>query len=106
MRLRWQGETSHSNLRQALGADAATITRLVKKFEAEGLVTRRVDPDNNRYTLAVLTPTGERLAGELDHAHQEYQHRLLDGVSVEHQQIVMDVLRRVRTNATIAEEKT
>jgi MarR family transcriptional regulator, transcriptional regulator for hemolysin len=105
MRLRWQGETSHSDLRQALGIDAASITRLVKEFEADGLVARRVDPDNNRYTLAALTPTGERLAGELERAHRAYQHRLLDGISAEHRQTVMDLLQRVRTNVTSAKEQ-
>ncbi|MFC7641308.1 MarR family winged helix-turn-helix transcriptional regulator [Streptosporangium lutulentum] len=56
IRLRRNGETSHSDLRQALGIDGASVTRLVKEFEAEGLVRRRLDPTDNRYTLAALTP--------------------------------------------------
>ncbi|GLY76816.1 MarR family winged helix-turn-helix transcriptional regulator [Actinoallomurus iriomotensis] len=94
------GETSHSDLRQALGVDGASVTRLVKELEAEGLAGRRLDPADNRYTLAALTPAGERLAADLERSHQEYQERLLDGVSTQEREAVLRVLRRVRTNVT------
>ncbi|WP_329251204.1 MarR family winged helix-turn-helix transcriptional regulator [Actinoallomurus sp. NBC_01490] len=100
VRLRRAGETSHSDLRQALGVDGASVTRLVKELEAEGLAGRRLDPADNRYTLAALTPAGERLAAELERSHQEYQERLLDGVSAQEQETVLRVLRRVRANVT------
>ncbi|MEV4253298.1 MarR family transcriptional regulator [Spirillospora sp. NPDC049652] len=100
VRLRRQGETSHSDLRQALGIDGASITRLVKELEGEGLARRRLDPDDNRYTLAALTPAGERAASDLERAHQTYQERLLDGVSADERETVLRVLRRVRTNIT------
>ncbi|WP_345473871.1 MarR family winged helix-turn-helix transcriptional regulator [Actinoallomurus oryzae] len=100
VRLRRAGETSHSDLRQALGVDGASVTRLVKELEAEGLAGRRLDPADNRYTLAALTPAGERLAAELERSHQEYQERLLDGVSAQEREAVLRVLRRVRANVT------
>lgn len=100
VRLWRAGETSHSDLRQALGVDGASVTRLVKELEAEGLAGRRLDPADNRYTLAALTPAGERLAADLVRSHQEYQERLLDGVSAQEQEAVLGVLRRVRANVT------
>lgn len=100
VRLRRAGETSHRDLRRALGIDGASITRLVKEFEAEGLVGRRLDPADNRYTLAALTPTGVRVADDLVRAHQAYQERLLDGVTARDRQTVRRVLQRVRANAT------
>ncbi|MGO4418997.1 MarR family transcriptional regulator, partial [Streptomyces sp. MCAF7] len=48
IRLRREGETSHSDLRQVLGIDGASVTRLVKELEAEGLAGRRLDPADNR----------------------------------------------------------
>ena len=105
VRLWRDGETSHSDLRQALGIDGASITRLVKEFEAEGLVGRRLDPADNRYTLAALTPAGERVAADLERSHQTYQERLLDGVSARQQAIVLGVLRRVRANITERESR-
>ncbi|MGY0060717.1 MarR family winged helix-turn-helix transcriptional regulator [Streptomyces sp. LZ34] len=100
IRLRREGETSHSDLRQALGIDGASVTRLVKELEAEGLAGRRLDPADNRYTLAALTPAGERAAADLERAHQAYQERLLDGVTTQGQEIVLGALRRIRTNVT------
>ncbi|RFU39553.1 MarR family transcriptional regulator [Actinomadura logoneensis] len=100
VRLRRQGETSHSDLRQALGIDGASVTRLVKELEGEGLARRRLDPYDNRYTLAALTPEGERAAADLERAHQAYQERLLEGVSPDEREVVLRVLRRVRTNIT------
>jgi DNA-binding MarR family transcriptional regulator len=92
------GETSHSGLRQALGVDGASITRLVKELEHDALVRRRVDPTDNRYTLASLTPAGARLTAELRERHQTYQERLLKGVSKQDQDLVLQTLRRLRDN--------
>lgn len=98
VRLRRDGETSHSDLRRTLGIDGASVTRLVKEFEAEGLVGRRLDPADNRYTLASLTSAGERAAADLERSHQAYQERLLDGVTAHQREIVLDVLGRIRAN--------
>ncbi|MEV4114153.1 MarR family winged helix-turn-helix transcriptional regulator [Nonomuraea sp. NPDC049695] len=98
IRLWRDGETSHSDLRRTLGIDGASVTRLVKEFEAEGLVGRRLDPADNRYTLAALTTAGERAAADLERSHQVYQERLLHGVAPEQREIVLSVLRRVRAN--------
>ncbi|MFI6072638.1 MarR family winged helix-turn-helix transcriptional regulator [Actinoplanes sp. NPDC051343] len=98
VRLHRNGETSHSELRQGLGVDGASITRLVKELEHEALVRRRVDPTDNRYTLASLTPAGARLAAELRRRHQAYQERLLEGVSTQDQDRVLQTLRRLRDN--------
>jgi DNA-binding MarR family transcriptional regulator len=105
VRLWRNGETRHSDLRQAMGIDGATVTRLIKDFEAEGLVGRRLDPADNRYTLAALTPAGERTADDLARSHQLYQQRLLDGVTAQEQEIVLRVLRRVRANMTDQESE-
>ncbi|WP_204358388.1 MarR family winged helix-turn-helix transcriptional regulator [Streptosporangium sp. 'caverna'] len=98
MRLWRDGETSHSDLRRILSLDGASVTRLIKEFEGEGMISRRIDPEDNRYTLARLTPEGERVAAELACAHQAYQVRLLDGVTGEEQEIVLRALDRLRVN--------
>lgn len=105
VRLWRDGETSHSDLRQSLGIDGASVTRLVKEFEGEGLVGRRLDPTDNRYTLAELTRAGERVAADLERSHQAFQERLLDGVSAQEQETVLRALRRVRANLTELENR-
>ena len=92
------GEVSHAVLQQQLAADGATITRLVKQFEADGVLCRRLDPQNNRYTLVSLTDSGQQIVAELRAAHRLFQTRLLEGIRREEQEIVLNVLERLLDN--------
>src|SRR6266700_4819987 len=91
-----KGEISHAALQQQLSLDGATITRLVKQFEAEGLLSRRLDPQNNRYTLVSLTDSGLQIVAGLRAAHSAFQTRLLDGITREEQKIMVRTLERLR----------
>jgi len=98
MLLERHGEISHATLQQQLSLDGATITRLVKQFEAEGTVRRRLDPQNNRYTLVSLTAAGQRIVAGLRETHRAFQTRLLDGISRQDQEILVRAIERLRTN--------
>jgi len=93
-----EGEISHAVLQQQLALDGATITRLVKQFEAEGALNRRLDPQDNRYTLVSLTVSGQQIVAGLSAAHSLFQTRLLDGIPKEEQEMVLRVLERLRAN--------
>ena len=47
---------------ERLQVNAASVTNAVDRLEADGLVTRRSNPDDGRGTLAVLTAAGRRRA--------------------------------------------
>jgi len=47
---------------ERLQVNAASVTNAVDRLEAQGLVTRRPNPDDGRGTLAAITPKGRRLA--------------------------------------------
>jgi MarR family transcriptional regulator for hemolysin len=93
-----EGEVSHAVLSKCLGVDGAAVTRLVKGLESQGAVVRRLDPRDNRFTLASLTAAGEELVSELRSAHEHFEARLLAGISQHDQEIVMRVLEHVRSN--------
>jgi DNA-binding MarR family transcriptional regulator len=93
-----EGEISHAALQQQLGLDGATITRLVKQFEAEGVLSRRLDPQNNRYTLVSLTASGQQIVAGLSAAHRLFQTRLLVGITQEEQEVMVRALERLRAN--------
>ena len=99
-----QGEISHAALQQELSLDGATITRLVKQFEAEGILSRRLDPQDNRYTLVSLTPSGQQMVTGLGETHRAFQARLLDGISREEQEVIVRVLERLRSNIRDVQE--
>lgn len=94
----WASEISHAALQERLGLDGATITRLVKQFEAEGILSRRLDPQNNRYTLVSLTTSGQQLVARLRETHRTFQKRILDGIPREEQEVLVRALERLRAN--------
>ena len=101
-----KGETSHAALQQQLSLDGATITRLVKQFEAEGLVSRRLDPQDNRYTLASLTDSGRQIVAGISTAHSTFQARILEGITREEQEVMARALKRLRTNIRLIQDES
>ena len=47
------------------GLDAGYLSRILKRFEADGLILRDADPDDGRSHLLRLTPQGRTIFGEL-----------------------------------------
>lgn len=92
------GEISHAALQQQLAVDGATITRMVKQFESEGVLSRRLDPQNNRFTLVSLTESGKQIVAGLSAAHSVFQTRLLDGIPREEQEMMLHVLKQLQAN--------
>ncbi|HEX4434312.1 MAG TPA: MarR family transcriptional regulator, partial [Acidimicrobiales bacterium] len=56
---------------QRLQVNAASVTNAVDRLEADGLVTRRSNPDDGRGTLAGLTAQGRRRASAATDAMNE-----------------------------------
>jgi DNA-binding MarR family transcriptional regulator len=97
-------EISHASLQQQIGLDGATITRLVKQFEAEGVLTRRLDPNDNRYMLVSLTESGQHMVDGLNAVHGLFQTQLLTGISREEQEMIVRVLEQLRQNIRTLQE--
>ena len=49
------------HLAQALACDNSTVTGIVDRLEARGLVERRADPNDRRVKMLVVTPEGAAL---------------------------------------------
>ena len=58
--LRERGSTPMRALKDWCGTSATNITGLVDGLEAEGLVSRTMDPHDRRVTLITLTAEGDR----------------------------------------------
>ncbi|PDQ19157.1 ArsR family transcriptional regulator [Mesorhizobium sanjuanii] len=62
----WQRAPSTvGDLGEALGLDSATLTPLLKRMEANGLVTRRRDPADERRVLVEPTAEGQALRARM-----------------------------------------
>lgn len=62
--LRRRGGQSIKELGERLSLDSNTLTPLIKRLEAAGLVTRRRDREDERVVRVDMTAEGERIADE------------------------------------------
>lgn len=79
-----------------------TMTKVVEKLEAQGFVTRRVDPLDRRVSRVTVTAAGRRhldatrqrrtawLAGRLDHLPADQLERLMEALDVLETLIAVD----------------
>ena len=62
---------SQSDLADILGIARPTVSTMLQKMERAGLVERRVDESDQRYTRIHMTPAGRALHDELQAVHAE-----------------------------------
>ncbi len=92
-------EMSQAEIQQRLGVDRSEVTRIVKQMEADGLVTRRPDPADNRFTLVQLTKKGLSLQEEISAKLQAAEATVLQGLRREDLLCTVRTLTRIRENA-------
>src|SRR5437660_12337082 len=76
------GELARDDLRMTelagrLGLAESTVTRVIDRLESAGLVARRTSPPDRRCVVAELTPTGRRLAAELEESRRQFLAELM-----------------------------
>ncbi|GCE16777.1 MarR family winged helix-turn-helix transcriptional regulator [Dictyobacter kobayashii] len=96
LELRQTGEMSQAELVQRLGMEGTLVTRFVKQMEGSGLLTRRSDPRDNRFTLVTLTPAGERIAQQMADFTHTLEAQLLEGLSEEMKAIIRQGLEQIQ----------
>lgn len=99
------GEISQTELTKQLSMDAALVTRFVKQMEVEGLLARRVDPADNRFTLVSLGPGAPAAFDRMVKLGQEYQERLFKDVPEQELQRSIRLLKRIRENLNRLEQE-
>jgi DNA-binding MarR family transcriptional regulator len=92
------GEINQSELQRRLAMEGALLTRFVKEMEAGGLVTRRVDPRDNRFTLVTLAPAGRRVLEEMSILREAFEAQLLEGLSEEERAGMARGMKRMLQN--------
>ncbi len=92
------GEISQTKLGQRLGMEGALLTRFAKQMEAAGLITRRVDPRDNRFTLVTLTPSGHQVLEEMATLGEAFEAQLLEGLSKEEQASMVRAMKHIQNN--------
>ncbi|MGF7033625.1 DNA-binding MarR family transcriptional regulator [Paenibacillus mucilaginosus] len=91
-------EINQSTLQKRIDIDSAAITRHLKQLEADGMVTRRRNPDDNRVTFVRLTEEGRRRIGAYTAEKELFIRQILHGFSEEEVHVLADMLERMQNN--------
>jgi DNA-binding MarR family transcriptional regulator/GNAT superfamily N-acetyltransferase len=83
-------------LRQTLGLDAGYLSRLLARFESDGLVARERSANDGRAQVVSLTTTGKDVFGKLDNLSSEHVGQLLGGLSEQNQRSLVQAMDTIR----------
>jgi MarR family transcriptional regulator, organic hydroperoxide resistance regulator len=82
-------------LAQSLGLDKTTMTSLLDRMEARGLITRRTDSHDRRARIPELTEDGRRVQAEVTSAWDRVEAALLATFTPREQHLLRDLLARL-----------
>jgi MarR family transcriptional regulator for hemolysin len=85
-----------------IGIQGATLTHHLNAMEAQGLLSRRRDPDNRRVHLVELTAAGEAMFVKLRAAALIFDKRLRAGLPDDRLAEFAEVLAALRANVAPA----
>lgn len=92
--LRDHGGAPQQELADALAMDANNVVLLLNELEDLGHVSRRRDPADRRRHLVELTPDGRRALTAAERAQRSIEEEVLQALSREERQTLLDLLRR------------
>lgn len=89
---------SQSQLVERLCVEPPTVTRMLQRIEADGLVERRPDAEDARVSRVFLTTKGRALEDQVAAAWQSVEARATAGMSPDEQTLLRRLLTRMREN--------
>ena len=87
-----------SELAGLLDLQPITVTRLVDRLCASGLIERRADPDDRRVKRLFLTPAAQPLVDQLDALGTELMNAILEGQPAEKTDAALAYLGAMKNN--------
>jgi MarR family transcriptional regulator, transcriptional regulator for hemolysin len=94
-----------SELAEMLDLQPITLTRLLDRLCANGLIERRADPEDRRANRLFLTPAAGPLMQHLDALGEELMATVLEGIDGQAVTVMLDALGRAKDNLRRAIQK-
>ncbi|MCR6097888.1 MarR family transcriptional regulator [Salipaludibacillus agaradhaerens] len=82
-------------LAETSGISKATVSNVTKTLERKGFCYRQVDDKNKRTTYVVITENGRQVMEKLYPSFHQSEIDLVKGLSVEEQNMMSELLRRL-----------
>jgi DNA-binding MarR family transcriptional regulator len=102
MRLRADGAMSQQALGAALDIDASNLVALLNDLEADGVVSRRRDPQDRRRHVVEVAERGITLLGEIERAAGEVEDEFFAALDEDERVALQALLARVARSADVA----
>jgi DNA-binding MarR family transcriptional regulator len=96
MLLSARGSASGQELAAGLGVGLGTVTGLVDRLIAQGLVSRHEDPHDRRVRRVELTPAGAALVEDINNAGFQHLRRIISHLDTETLRMLEHVGRAIR----------
>lgn len=89
---------TQTELCERMGCEPPTLTNMVKKLEAYGLLTRRKDSIDARVIRVFLTEEGRAIRIPIDKIWKNHQAKMLQGIGAEDQAILKRLVQKINEN--------
>lgn len=86
------------DLSEKVNKDHTNISRIIDKLEKKELLKRSLHPEDRRALLLYVTEKGKRLQREIVPVAERVMKQELQGISVEEQELLRRLLRRMSHN--------
>lgn len=85
-----KGETSVNELSSILNLDKSTMSRTINNLVKQGLVERKINPEDRRYMQITLSDDGNKIYTEIEENMTLYFNKVLDDIPENKRQQVME----------------
>lgn len=89
---------SQSALAARIDSDPMTLSTMIERLEARGLVRREADPEDSRAKIVWLTEQAHGLVGDMRALAEKAQAKAFAGISSSERETAIRVLARMRDN--------
>jgi DNA-binding MarR family transcriptional regulator len=93
-----QGSLIQADIARALAVKPATVTNMLRRMEASGLIERAAHPDRPRANTVSLTRAGLEAAREVGTVWARVEEQLVSGLAGDDLDLLRTALERVRQN--------
>ena len=99
------GYTNQDNIAKALKMDKSSVAKVVNKCVNDGLIVRKVNPNNRREYNLTLTEEGQTLVVELINLVEQWQNESLSVLTDEEKALFLNMIQRVEKQTNEIVEK-
>lgn len=100
------GELNPSEISERQGVSRNTMSSFIRNLEDEGLVERRLDPNDRRRFNISLTENGRSLVSQYMHDHLDTVGHCFSALASDEQDTLLHLLQKLGTHVTAVRQET